>query len=112
MHSAKPIQLLEALFRSLAQGLDGVSILLVRLALYAGQSDALHLRFALQNSQRVGRLDTLNLACVARKDDAGHMLFGKPKYALHLPPRDHSSLIDDQDPAPERRLRRFVLEKA
>jgi hypothetical protein len=112
-YRAKPLQLLKALFGNLAQGLNGVSILRVSLTLYAGrQGDALHLGFALQNAQRVGRLDTLNLACVTREDDACHMLFGKPKYVLHLTARDHSGLVDDQDPTPESRLRRSILKKA
>ena len=43
VHGAKPLQLLKALFRSLAQGLNGISILRVRLPLYPGQGDALQL---------------------------------------------------------------------
>ena len=112
VHSAKPFQLLKTLFGSLAQGLNGVSILRVRLTLYAGQGDAFHLRFALQYAQCVGRLDTLNLACVAREKNPRHFALGQLKNAVHLPSRDHSRLIDNQDLATERRLRRFVLKKA
>ena len=79
MHSAKPLQLFKSLFRSLAQGLNGVSVLRMCLALYTSQSDALHLRFALQNAECVGRLDTLNLACVAREENACLMLLSELK---------------------------------
>jgi hypothetical protein len=37
----------------LAQRLDGISVLRMRLALHPGQGNTLHLRFALQNKQRV-----------------------------------------------------------
>lgn len=70
----------ESLLRSLAQRLNGISALRVRLALHPGQGNTLHLRFALQNTQRVGCLDALNLSSIAGEENARLLLVRKSQY--------------------------------
>src|SRR5208283_801448 len=92
--------------------LYGFTIERVRLPLYFSKRNTLQVRLPLQNTQRIRGLDAGNLPSVTGKYNSGSLIFAEVKQALHLPARNHTCFINNQDPAAQRPLWLLTLQKS
>src|ERR1700693_1484322 len=84
----------------------------VRLSLYLSEGNTLQVRLPLQDTQRIRGLDAGNLSGVTGKDDSGSLIFCEMQQALHLPTRNHSRFINNQDLPAQCALSFLILKKS
>src|SRR5271170_765796 len=93
-------------------GLYGLAIDRVRLPLYFSKGNTLQARLPFQDTQSIRGLYAGNLSGVTGKDNSGSLILGEVQQALHLPARNHSCFINDQNPPAQRALWFLSLQKS
>src|SRR5271166_2094817 len=90
----------------------GLAIQGVRLPPYFSEGNTLQVRLPLQDTQRIRGLDAGNLPRITGENNSGSLILGEVQQALHLPARNHSCFINDQNPPAQRALWFLSLQKS
>src|SRR5580692_1559299 len=96
----------------MSHGLYGLAIERVCLPLYFSKGNTFQARLPFQDTQSIRGLYAGNLSGVTGKDNSGSLILGEVQQALHLPARNHSCFINDQDPPAQRALWFLTLQQS